>query len=50
MKNVFFIIMTIVFALMGIIWLSMGDNVTGGSAIVLCLVCAYWAARNRKRG
>lgn len=48
MKKVFFITMTVVFALVGIVWASMRDYTTAGWAFVLALVCAYWAIRKNK--
>ncbi len=49
-KRILYAILAVIFAFVGFAYVSMGDNVTGGSAILLFIICAFWAIRkNRNR-
>lgn len=47
-KRILYAILAVIFAFVGFAYVSMGDNVTGGSAILLFIICAFWALRKQR--
>lgn len=47
-KRILYAILAVIFAFVGFAYVSMGDNVTGGSAILLFIICTFWALRKQR--
>ena len=47
-KRILYAILAVIFAFVGFVYVSMGDNTTGGAAILLFIICAFWAIRKQR--
>lgn len=47
-RRIIFAILAMLFAFIALVHMSMGDNVTGGAAILITINFAYWALRKSR--